>query len=130
MSLAPQDTSVLLAVPLAADVQRYRQLLREMGYTRIQAIQDGLAALFALKRGRTDLLVLAGDLPRLEGIDLLEYLAKIPRFAPPRTLLILAGLTPAALKRGQQAGTSAILAPPFDDRTFAAHVRKTLAARS
>lgn len=130
MPIAPQDLEVLVADGQAADVNRMRQILREMGLTRTQAVHDGLASLVALKREHVDLLLIAADLPRMGGLEVLAYLRKIPRFLFPKTILIADQTGRDAIERATQLGVMQFLVRPFEDRTLIDRVRKALAPHS
>ena len=129
MPVSPQDLEVLIADGQTSDVHRVRQVLREMGLTRTQGVTDGLTALLALKRGPLDLLLLAADLPRMDGLAILDYLRKIPRFPLPPTILVLDATGRDLAQRAAEFGVTQFLVKPFDDRTLTDRVRKALAAR-
>jgi PleD family two-component response regulator len=130
MPTLPQDLEVLVADGQTADVTRMRQVLREMGLTRTQAIHDGLATLVALKREHVDLLLIAADLPRMDGLEVLTYLHKIPRFLFPRTILIADQAGRNTIERATQLGVTQFFVKPFEDRILRDRVRKALAPRS
>ncbi|WP_426956752.1 PP2C family protein-serine/threonine phosphatase [Muricoccus radiodurans] len=68
-----------------------RRRLGELGYTNITEAVDGVEGLAAIERGRFDVVLLDLEMPRLDGIGVLEQLHAARGAAPP--VIVISALT-------------------------------------
>ncbi len=103
--------------------QGIRVALGAEGYT-LDWLQDGLAALHALRTESFDLLLLDLGLPRLDGLDLLQQLRAEQHDVP--VLILTARDGTSERIAGLDAGADDYLVKPFDVEELKARVRALL----
>lgn len=103
--------------------QGIRVALGAEGYT-LDWLQDGVAALHALRTESFDLLLLDLGLPRLDGLDLLQQLRAEQHDLP--VLILTARDGTAERIAGLDAGADDYLVKPFDVEELKARVRALL----
>jgi DNA-binding response OmpR family regulator len=103
--------------------QGIRVALGVEGYT-LDWLQDGVAALHALRTESFDLLLLDLGLPRLDGLDLLQQLRAEQHDLP--VLILTARDGTAERIAGLDAGADDYLVKPFDVEELKARVRALL----
>lgn len=103
--------------------QGIRVALGAEGYT-LDWLQDGLAALHALRTESFDLLLLDLGLPRLDGLDVLQQLRAEQHDVP--VLILTARDGTAERIAGLDAGADDYLVKPFDVEELKARVRALL----
>ena len=117
--LVAEDDATLRA--LLTDV-----LHQEFGAV-VEAVPDGLAAVTAVSAGAYDLLVLDLLMPKVDGFDVLRWLANRPPDARIPAVVCTAS-TPEHREEASRLGAVECVAKPFDLDDFTATVRRVLTA--
>ncbi|MET8260505.1 SpoIIE family protein phosphatase [Micromonospora sp. NPDC005205] len=118
----PSPAHVLVADD-NADMREYlTRLLRSAGY-RVEAVNDGQAALQAARVNQPDLVVSDVMMPRLDGLQLVAALRAEPRTAGTPVLLLSARAGQEASIEGLEAGADDYLVKPFAAAELLARVR-------
>lgn len=96
--------------------------LEEAGYEVLEAV-DGADALEKLSRGSVDMLVTDLNMPKLDGIDLIQKVRQSPgnRFMP--IIMLTTESQPEKKKAGKEAGASGWIVKPFRPEQLLAVVR-------
>lgn len=101
-------------------VEELRDVFQREGHT-VDTIDDGLAALEALKTFTYDLIILDVNIPLLNGIELCQKFRTSGGVTP---LLMLTGLsTDTDKERGLDSGADDYLTKPFSSRELLARIR-------
>jgi PAS domain S-box-containing protein len=109
-----------------ADMREYlARLLRAAGY-QVIAVNDGQAALDAVRAGAPDMVVSDVMMPGRDGLDLVNALRADARTAAVPVLLLSARAGPQASIEGLQAGADDYLVKPFSAVELLARVRSNL----
>ncbi|MBV8783431.1 MAG: response regulator, partial [Gammaproteobacteria bacterium] len=111
-------------IVLADDNPDMRQYVRTLldPYYAIDAVDDGAAALEAIRRQRPALVVADVMMPRLDGFGLLRALRADPELAALPVLLLSARAGESARVEGLDAGADDYLIKPFSARELLARV--------
>lgn len=88
------------------------KLLEAHGY-RCEAARDGLEALEKLQLTEVDVVLTDLEMPRMNGLNLAQYLARRPRGALP-TILLTSWPTEEIRDRARQAGVQATFGKPYE----------------
>jgi len=105
-----------------------RQALELDAYTVIEACH-GAAALAALERIHTDLVITDLLMPEMDGITLTRSLRADARFATLPVLVLTTETGAGVMERGRDAGATGWLGKPFHPDTLRQTVRRVLAER-
>ncbi len=108
-----------------ADMRDYVVRLLGQRY-RVQAVEDGAAALLALQESRPDLLLSDVMMPRLDGFGLLQAVRGDPQLRDLPVILLSARAGDEARVEGLDAGADDYLVKPFGARELLARVRANL----
>ncbi|NGZ83683.1 ATP-binding protein [Duganella aceris] len=118
---APRMLGRLLVVDDNADMRDYlRRLLR--GQWRVEACDNGVAALEAVARQAPDIILSDVMMPRLDGFGLLAALRADPATRDIPFMLLSARAGEEARLEGLQAGADDYLVKPFSGRELAARI--------
>ncbi|MFH5925941.1 PP2C family protein-serine/threonine phosphatase [Roseomonas xinghualingensis] len=85
------DVSILIVEDSSFNRLVLKKRLAELGYTRVTEATDGVEGLTALERGAFDMVLLDLEMPRLDGIGVLEHLHAARGAAPP--VIVISALT-------------------------------------
>ncbi len=126
----PSDSASVSPLPVLVvdddDVVRAfaARVLREAGYA-VHEAEDGAVALEILRSRRVDLRVVVSDIvmPRLNGIELLEHLARDGDNVP---VLLMSGYGAADLEKRGLAAPCGIIAKPFPPERLVAEVERCI----
>ena len=88
-------------------------LLKELGFSRIDEAEDGVAALKQLRTGNYDFVVSDWNMPNMTGIDLLRAIRADPGLKNLPVLMITAEAKKENILEAAQAGASGYVVKPF-----------------
>ena len=117
---------VLVADPDEENLVRLSKWLRLMGFRGISTATDGFQALHLLKKNDFDLLLLAPEMPKLSGVDLLRHLRRIPRYKGPRVIMMTEEADRTLIEKTAELGVADFLLKPFSDETLKMRAEKVL----
>ena len=95
----------------------------QWGYQLISAA-DGVSARELLRTRKIDVCLLDWDLPRLNGIELCQWLRTFSTNQPPYVVLVAGNEQPADMQRGYEAGANDYVTRPCDLK----YLRRRIAA--
>ncbi len=126
-TVAPRDLPRVVLADDNADMRDYvRRLLAD--YYRVEAVNDGHAALDATRRELPALVLTDVMMPGLDGFGLLRTLKAAPETANVPVILLSARAGEEATLEGLQAGASDYMVKPFSARELLARIEGTLRA--
>lgn len=89
---------------------------------------DGEAALTALEKGRSDLVILDVMLPRMNGFEVCRRIRADPRWRGLRILMLTAKGRDTEVEKGLGLGADAYVTKPFSTKDLVARIRALLPA--
>lgn len=116
--------TILIVDDSATMRQQVRMPLEDAGYDVLEA-GDGQAALACLERSPSVSLVISDvNMPGMNGLDMLEALRKLPRFAALPVVMLTTEGKKALVERAERAGARGWLVKPFKAEILLAAARK------
>src|SRR5690606_4352175 len=98
------------------------------GDARVLQVSDGQAALARCKRRLPDLVIADGELPGLDGLELLRQLRRHPRTPALPFVLISGWLDASSVRAARPLAPSAYLAKPFNAESLRQRLRTLMPA--
>ncbi|MBW4649765.1 MAG: response regulator [Kastovskya adunca ATA6-11-RM4] len=123
-SIPPSSTRILIADD-NADLRNYLKRLLGNHY-QIEAVNDGLAALAAVRQSPPDLVLSDGMMPEMDGFELLRSLRSDPQTQHIPIILLSARAGEESRIEGLEAGADDYLIKPFSARELLARVEAAL----
>lgn len=102
-------------------------LLKELGFTRIDEAEDGAAALKQLHTGGYDFVVSDWNMPNMTGIELLRAIRADPGLKHLPVLMVTAEAKKENILEAAQAGASGYVVKPFTAAVLDEKIGKILA---
>jgi two-component system chemotaxis response regulator CheY len=93
-------------------------LLKELGFSRIEEAEDGAAALKQLRAGGFDFVVSDWNMPNMTGIELLKEVRQDPSLKHLPLLMVTAEAKKENIIEAAQAGASGYIVKPFTAATL------------
>ncbi|MBG0778039.1 MAG: chemotaxis response regulator CheY [Desulfovibrionaceae bacterium] len=101
-----------------------KNILRQIGFTRIEEADDGTTAWTTINRGGIDFVVSDWNMPQMTGIELLRKVRASEEFAKLPFLMVTAEAQQENIIEAAQAGVSNYIVKPFTADTLKAKIDK------
>ncbi len=101
-----------------------KNLLRDLGFTKIDEADDGNTALPMLRSGKFDFLVTDWNMPGMTGIDLLKAVRADENLASLPVLMVTAESKREQIIEAAQAGVNGYVVKPFTAGTLEEKINK------
>ena len=101
-----------------------RNLLKELGYTKVDEAEDGAIALQKLNSASFDFVVTDWNMPNMDGLTLLQTIRRTPQLKHLPVLMITAEAKKENIIAAAQAGASGYVVKPFTAVTLAEKLQK------
>jgi two-component system chemotaxis response regulator CheY len=95
-----------------------RNLLKELGFTKVDEAEDGVVALHKLRAGGFDFVISDWNMPNMTGIELLRALRGDPALEHLPVLMVTAEARKENIIEAAQAGASGYIVKPFTAATL------------
>lgn len=95
-----------------------RNLLKELGFTKVDEAEDGAIALQKLKAGGFDFVVSDWNMPNMDGLQLLQAVRADPTLKHLPVLMITAEAKKENIIAAAQSGASGYIVKPFTAATL------------
>ena len=129
MTASVDCVEVLIAEADPWTANLLQQLVLDVcGDARVLQVSDGKAALARCKRRLPDLVIADGELPGLDGLELLRQLRRHPRTPALPFVLISGRLDASSVRAARPLAPSAYLAKPFNAESLRQRLRTLLPA--
>lgn len=99
------------------------KVLAGMGLTPVDAC-DGEAGLALAEKERFELVLADVNMPKMDGIEMIRRIRKIPGYQRTPILIISTENTPEIMQRGKEAGANGWLVKPFQRERLLALLEK------
>jgi two-component system chemotaxis response regulator CheY len=121
---SPSDLRFLVVDDFATMRRIVRGLLKEMGCTRVEEAEDGVAALHSLRSQSFDFVVSDINMPNMNGFDLLKSIRADPALKHLPVLMVTAEARKEDIVLAAQSGASGYIVKPFTKATLEEKVLK------
>lgn len=116
----------ILAVDDSASIRQMVSFtLKSAGYDVVEAV-DGIDGLDKAKAKSVNLVLTDQNMPRMDGLTLIETLRKLPQYASTPILMLTTESSDAMKTQGRAAGATGWLVKPFDPQKLIEVVRKVI----
>jgi two-component system, chemotaxis family, chemotaxis protein CheY len=106
-----------------------RALLREIGFERSEAAEDGGVALEMLGKSRFDFVITDILMPNMNGFELLSAIKADENLKHLPVLMVTAEARKEDIVRSMQGGAAGYIVKPFTRTTLEERIRKILASQ-
>lgn len=107
------NLKVLVVDDFATMRRIIKNVLKQIGFTKILEADDGTSALEVLKENEIDLIISDWNMPRMTGLDFLKTVRKEPSTKDIPFLMVTAEAQKDNVIQAVQAGVSNYLVKPF-----------------
>lgn len=107
--------------------QQVGLILKQSGYGIIEA-DDGRAGLLMLARSGISMVICDINMPRMNGLEMLDILRKNPRYATIPVIMLTSERHPSLVERAKNAGANGWITKPFNAEALLAAVTKLIGA--
>ena len=101
-----------------------RNLLKELGFTKVDEAEDGAVALGKLKGGGFDFVVSDWNMPNMDGLQLLQAVRADPALKHLPVLMITAEAKKENIIAAAQSGAHGYIVKPFTAATLSEKLEK------
>ena len=108
-----KDMKILVVDDFATMRKIIKNLLHELGFTKITEADDGTTALPMLQKYEFDFLVTDWIMPRMQGIDLVKEIRKDPNLSSLPVLMVTAEAKREHIVEAAKAGVNGYVVKPF-----------------
>ena len=112
------DTKFLVVDDFSTMRRIVRNLLKELGFIKVEEAEDGVTALQKLRGGNFDFVVTDWNMPNMTGIDLLKNIRADAQLKSLPVLMITAEAKKENIVEAAQAGASGYIVKPFTAATL------------
>jgi two-component system chemotaxis response regulator CheY len=112
------DTKFLVVDDFSTMRRIVRNLLKELGFVKVEEAEDGVMALQKLKGGGFDFVVTDWNMPNMTGIELLKAIRADAQLKTLPVLMITAEAKKENIVEAAQAGASGYIVKPFTAATL------------
>ena len=95
-----------------------RSLLKDLGYVNVEEAEDGIAALEKLDSGSFDAVLTDWNMPRMDGLTLLETIRQSGKYSAMRVLMVTAEGKKENIIAAAHAGADGYIVKPFTAATL------------
>lgn len=115
-AVAPADAYVLIAEDNRDSAQLLRGVLEDMGISKIDVVEDGRAALYALQNCSPpyDLVLCDWDMPEMSGIDVHRNVKSLAKLRDTHFVMVTAISEAGRIREAIQQGVSDYMVKPID----------------
>ncbi|MCG5379237.1 chemotaxis response regulator CheY [Providencia rettgeri] len=111
--MAAKDLSFLVVDDFSTMRRIVRNLLKELGFNRIEEAEDGVDALEKIRAGSIDFVVADWNMPNMDGLELLKTIRGDDALKHIPVLMVTAEAKKENIIAAAQAGASGYVVKPF-----------------
>ena len=123
MPLGPQS-SVLVVDDFATMRRIIKNILRQLGYDKVEEAEDGAAALAKLRDGDFDLVVTDWAMPNMTGVELAKAIRADAKLKDTPILMVTAEAMKENIVEAVKAGVSNYIVKPFTAEVMKEKIEK------
>ncbi|EUD11937.1 chemotaxis response regulator CheY [Providencia alcalifaciens] len=111
--MAAKDLSFLVVDDFSTMRRIVRNLLKELGFNKIEEAEDGVDALEKIRAGSIDFVVADWNMPNMDGLELLKTIRGDDALKHIPVLMVTAEAKKENIIAAAQAGASGYIVKPF-----------------
>ncbi|AFH95437.1 TPA: chemotaxis response regulator CheY [Providencia stuartii] len=111
--MAAKDLSFLVVDDFSTMRRIVRNLLKELGFNKIEEAEDGVDALEKIRAGHIDFVVADWNMPNMDGLELLKTIRGDEALKHIPVLMVTAEAKKENIIAAAQAGASGYVVKPF-----------------
>ncbi|KLN47006.1 chemotaxis protein CheY [Providencia rettgeri] len=111
--MAAKDLSFLVVDDFSTMRRIVRNLLKELGHSKIEEAEDGVDALEKIRAGNIDFVVADWNMPNMDGLELLKTIRGDDALKHIPVLMVTAEAKKENIIAAAQAGASGYVVKPF-----------------
>lgn len=111
--MAAKDLSFLVVDDFSTMRRIVRNLLKELGFNKIEEAEDGVDALEKIRTGHIDFVVADWNMPNMDGLELLKTIRGDEALKHIPVLMVTAEAKKENIIAAAQAGASGYVVKPF-----------------
>lgn len=111
--MAAKDLSFLVVDDFSTMRRIVRNLLKELGFNKIEEAEDGVDALEKIRTGHIDFVVADWNMPNMDGLELLKTIRGDDALKHIPVLMVTAEAKKENIIAAAQAGASGYVVKPF-----------------
>ncbi|WP_272689730.1 chemotaxis response regulator CheY [Providencia sp. PROV033] len=111
--MAAKDLSFLVVDDFSTMRRIVRNLLKELGFNKIEEAEDGVDALEKIRAGNIDFVVADRNMPNMDGLELLKTIRGDDALKHIPVLMVTAEAKKENIIAAAQAGASGYVVKPF-----------------
>ncbi|EKK5377431.1 chemotaxis response regulator CheY [Morganella morganii] len=111
--MAAKDLNFLVVDDFSTMRRIVRNLLKELGYNRIEEAEDGVDALEKIRAGQIDFVVADWNMPNMDGLELLKTIRADDALKHIPVMMVTAEAKKENIIAAAQAGASGYVVKPF-----------------
>ncbi|CAG9415579.1 chemotaxis response regulator CheY [Providencia alcalifaciens] len=111
--MAAKDLSFLVVDDFSTMRRIVRNLLKELGFNKIEEAEDGVDALDKIRAGNIDFVVADWNMPNMDGLELLKTIRGDDALKHIPVLMVTAEAKKENIIAAAQAGASGYVVKPF-----------------
>lgn len=111
--MAAKDLSFLVVDDFSTMRRIVRNLLKELGFNKIEEAEDGVDALDKIRSGNIDFVVADWNMPNMDGLELLKTIRGDEALKHIPVLMVTAEAKKENIIAAAQAGASGYVVKPF-----------------
>ncbi|MBP6120747.1 MULTISPECIES: chemotaxis response regulator CheY [Providencia] len=111
--MAAKDLSFLVVDDFSTMRRIVRNLLKELGFNKIEEAEDGVDALEKIRTGNIDFVVADWNMPNMDGLELLKTIRGDEALKHIPVLMVTAEAKKENIIAAAQAGASGYVVKPF-----------------
>lgn len=111
--MAAKDLSFLVVDDFSTMRRIVRNLLKELGFNKVEEAEDGVNALEKIRSGHIDFVVADWNMPNMDGLELLKIIRGDEALKHIPVLMVTAEAKKENIIAAAQAGASGYVVKPF-----------------
>ncbi|RUT66106.1 two-component system response regulator [Morganella morganii] len=111
--MAAKDLNFLVVDDFSTMHRIVRNLLKELGYNKIEEAEDGVDALEKIRGGQIDFVVADWNMPNMDGLELLKTIRADDALKHISVMMVTAEAKKENIIAAAQAGASGYVVKPF-----------------
>ena len=111
--MAAKDLNFLVVDDFSTMRRIVRNLLKELGYNKIEEAEDGVEALEKIRAGQIDFVVADWNMPNMDGLELLKTIRADDALKHIPVIMVTAEAKKENIIVAAQAGASGYVVKPF-----------------
>ncbi len=124
------DMNILVVDDFSTMRRIIKNLLHDLGYSKVSEADDGNTALPMLKGGNFDFLISDWNMPGMSGLELLKQVRADAKLAKLPVLMLTAEAKREQIVEAAQAGVSGYVIKPFTAATLKEKIDKIFPAKA